>query len=51
MKKVFITSGPGLQIKVCIGKLFLYFSTKSYVVGTQKICLNETVLLSTINTC
>ena len=29
---------------------FSYFSTKTYVVGTQKNCLNETVLLSTQNT-
>ena len=27
--------------------IFLYFSTETYVVGTQKNCLNETVLLST----
>ena len=30
---------------------FLYFSSKTYVVGTQKNRLNETVLLSTQNTC
>ena len=30
---------------------FSYFSTKTYVVGTQKNRLNETVLLSTQNTC
>ena len=30
---------------------FLYFSSKTYVVGTQKNGLNETVLLSTKNTC
>ena len=30
---------------------FLYFSYKSYVVGTQKNRLNEMVLLSTQNTC
>ena len=30
-------------------KLFSYFSTKTYVVGTQKNRLNETVLLSTQN--
>ena len=30
-------------------KYFSYFSTKTYVVGTQKNCLNETVLLSTQN--
>ena len=28
-----------------------YFSTKTTVVGTQKNCLNETVLLSTQNKC
>ena len=34
----------------CVTKnLFSYFSTKSYVVGTQKNRLNETVLLSTQN--
>ena len=30
---------------------FSYFSTKTYVVGTQKNHLNETVLLSTQNIC
>ena len=30
---------------------FLYFSSKTYVVGTQKNRLNETVLFSTQNTC
>ena len=30
---------------------FFYFSTKTYVVGTQKNRLNETVLSSTQNTC
>ena len=36
----------------CVKKiLFSYFSTKTYVVGTQKNCLNETVLLSTNNIC
>ena len=30
---------------------FLYFSSKTYVVGTQKNGLNETVLLTTQNTC
>ena len=28
---------------------FSYFSTKTYVVGIQKNCLNETVLLSIQN--
>ena len=41
----------GPQIKVCNRKLFSYFSTKTYVVGTQKNPLNETVLLSTKNKC
>ena len=31
--------------------IFFYFSTKTYVVGTQKNLLNETVLLCTQNTC
>ena len=30
---------------------FSYFSTKTYVVGTQKNRFNETALLSTHNTC
>ena len=39
----------GLQIRVHNWKLFSYFSTKTYVVGTQKNRLNEMVLLSTQN--
>ena len=40
---------PGLD---CITEnYFSYFSTKTYVVGTKKNRLNETVLLSTQNTC
>ena len=31
--------------------LFSYFTTETYVVGTQKNCLYETVLLSTQNIC
>ena len=31
--------------------IFIYFSSKTYVVGTQKNRRNETVLLSTQNTC
>ena len=34
----------GLQIRMCIEKLYFYFSSKTYVVGTQKNRLNETVL-------
>ena len=30
---------------------YMYFLTKTYVVGTQKNRFNETVLLSTQNTC
>ena len=41
----------GLQITVCIGKLFSLFLIQTYVVGTQKNHLNETVLLSTQNIC
>ena len=43
--------GSGPQIRVHNKKLFSYFSTKTYVVGTQKNRLDETVLLSTQNTC
>ena len=36
----------------CVTKHYLfYFSSKTYVVGTQKNRLNETVLLSTKNIC
>ena len=38
------------QIRVGNRNLF-YFSIKTYVVGTQKNRLNETVLLSTQNKC
>ena len=31
--------------------IIFFCSSKTYVVGTQKNCLNETVLLSTQNTC
>ena len=41
----------GLQIRVCNKKNNFYFSTKTYVVCTQKIGLNETVLLGTQNIC
>ena len=34
-----------------IGKIFSLFLIQTYVVGTQKNRLNETVLLSTQNTC
>ena len=41
----------GFQTRVRIGKLFLYFSCKTYVVGTQKNRLNETILLGTLDIC
>ena len=41
----------GLQIRGCDPNKLSYFSTKVYNVGTQKNCLNETMLLSTINIC
>ena len=37
-------------ITVCSYKYFSYFSTKIYVVATQRNRLEETVLLSTHNT-
>ena len=46
-----LSLSPGLQIRVRIGKLFSLFLIQTYVVGTQKKLLNETVLLSTQNTC
>ena len=42
---------PDLQLRVRTPKIFSYFSTETYVVGTQKNRLNETVLLSTQNIC
>ena len=48
---------PGPQLKVCNRKnrltenYFLISQPKTYVVGTHKNRLNETVLLSTQNTC
>ena len=44
-EKSFITSGPGLQLRVYYLKIISYISTKTYVVGTQKNRLNEMVLL------
>ena len=41
----------GLKLRVRTIKYFSYFKTKTYVVGTQKNRLNETVLLSTQNIC
>ena len=36
-------------VKSAYQKIFFYFSTKTYVMGTQKNRLSETVLLSTQN--
>ena len=32
----YFSSKPGLWLRVCTKKLISYFSTKTYVVGTQK---------------
>ena len=40
-----------LCARTLVEKQFSYFSTKTYVVGTQKNRLSETVLLSTQNIC
>ena len=37
------------NVRIDIDHIDTYFSTKTYAVGTQKIHLNETVLLSTQN--
>ena len=42
---------PGLQIREHTGKLFSYYSTKHMLWVLKKNRLNETVLLSTQNTC
>ena len=39
------------RYKECVIESFFYFSTKIYVVGTEKNNLNEMVLLSTQKTC
>ena len=44
----YITIRPLVNLRVRNRKtIFLIFLTKTYVLGTQKKCLNETVLLST----
>ena len=42
---------PGLKITTCNQISFSYFSTKTYVVDTQKNRLIETVILSTQKLC
>ena len=44
-------NSKGLQISGHNQKYFFHSSTETYVVGTQKNRLSETVLLSTHNTC
>ena len=44
-----VTDYAALIAKCVTENYFSYFSTKTYVVGTQKTRLNETVLLSTKN--
>ena len=46
-----LITGQGSRKECILENYFLFFSSKTYVVGTQKNCLNETVLLSTQNTC
>ena len=46
----FITLRPGL-LRVSNKNYFSYFSSKTYVMGTQKNCLNEMVLLNIQNKC
>ena len=41
----------GLKLRVRTKKLIFLFLIQTYVVGTQKNRLNETVLLSTENIC
>ena len=48
---LYVLDSSGLKFRVFIRKLISYFSPKTYVVGTQKNRLNETVLLSTQNIC
>ena len=49
--EAFLKKEPGLHINCVMKNYFCYFSNKTYVVGTQKNCLSETVLLSTQNIC
>ena len=47
MLKLIDNTKPGLKITTCNQISFSYFSTKTYVVVTQKNHLNEMVLFST----
>ena len=49
-KKHFEYQANANQVIECVPKNnFSYFPTKTYVVGTQKNCLKETLFLSTQN--
>ena len=50
-QKRMIPPAVTLELECVIENYLSYFSSKTYVVGTQKNRLNETVLLSTQNTC
>ena len=45
-----VKTSPQIRVHVT-ENYFSYFSTKTYVVGAQKNRLDETVLMSTQNTC
>ena len=47
----FSNQNTGLKLSVSTKFCFSYFLTQTYVVGTQKNHLNETVLLSIQNIC
>ena len=47
----FVQNVFDVYYRTLVKSAFSYFSTKTYVVGTQKNRLNETVLLSTQNIC
>ena len=51
MVEFMIQNIPGLQIRVCIGKFFSLFLIQNMLWVLKKNRLNETVLLSTQNTC
>ena len=45
-----VNTSPQINVRT-LKSFFFYFSTKTYVVGTQKNRLNETVLLIAQNIC
>ena len=50
-KRAFLSVYQAFSQECVTEKLFSYFSTNIYVVGTQKNRLNETILLRTHNIC